>query len=232
MVTRSAASPGAAGPSSGAARSQTVLTVGSGNYTVPAGMTRICIEVIAGGGAGGSADGGSSQAGCGSGGGSGGYLRKWLTVVPGASLAYVVGAKGAKGATGNNAGGAGNDSTFSDGATTYTAKAGLGGASVGAAGTSVLLVAGGTPGAVSTNGDVNGAGQPGEPAHRLSGTLARSGAGGNGFFGGGGKALVAAADGNAGSAPGAGGGGGLSTTTTDRQGGDGADGIIIVTEYS
>lgn len=231
-VTRSTApGRGAPGPSTGAILRVTVLTVGSGNYIKSSDCTAIMVELVAGGGAGGSADGGGSNAGCGAGGGGGGYLRKFIDN-PDSSCAYVVGAKGAKGASGNNSGGSGADTTFINNSVTYTAKAGVGGGSVGAAGTSVLLVTGGSGGAVSTNGDVNGAGCAGEHAHRLSGTLARSGKGGDGPFGGGGKALVAAAAGNAGSAPGAGGGGALSTTTTDQQGGDGSDGVIIVTEYS
>lgn len=83
MPSRTAPAPGTPGPSLGAARSLTNLTVGSGNYTVPAGITRIFVRGVAGGGAGGSADGGSSQSGCGAGGGSGGYFEKWYTVTPG-----------------------------------------------------------------------------------------------------------------------------------------------------
>ena len=77
----------------------------STTYTVPAGVTAIMVECVAGGGAGGGATGGGTNAGAGAGGGAGSYARKFI-VGPAASYAIGIGAGGTPGATGNNPGGA------------------------------------------------------------------------------------------------------------------------------
>ncbi len=58
----------------------TYTTEGPGTFTVPAGVTKLEVEVVGGGG------GGYSTAG-----GSGGYAYKILTVTPGQQINYVVG---------------------------------------------------------------------------------------------------------------------------------------------
>lgn len=69
----------------------TVITAGTGSWTVPPGVTKICIVVVAGGGG-----GADAQAYKGTGGGGGGGLS-WgnnITVKPGDSLEYNVGEGG------------------------------------------------------------------------------------------------------------------------------------------
>lgn len=89
------------------AHGRTILTVGSGNYIVPIGVTFIDIEVVGGGGG-----GIANFATIGSGGGSGGgYCRKLLQVVPGQVIPYIVGAGGVAG-IGDGAAGDGVDSVF------------------------------------------------------------------------------------------------------------------------
>lgn len=93
---------------------------------------------------------------------------------------------------------------------------------------------GGTGGAISTNGTLNCAGQPGEP-NICIGTAAdnRSGFGAPSQFGAGGASLLnaSATTGNSAVAFGAG-GGGASTTGTATKGGNGGNGVIVVDEYS
>lgn len=209
---------------------QQVLTVGSGTYTTPTGCTAIIVEVVAGGGGGGACPGHASQAAAASGGGSGGYARKLITT-PDATYAYTVGAKGTGGAAGSNNGNAGSDSTFGAGGGLITAKGGGVGV-LGALGTTVAFTGPVGGSAVSTGGDVNAGGNPGDPGLRQSATVAFSGAGGASYFGGPGGTRDDDAAGAAATGPGSGGGGALvSSTNTARAGGDGADGVIVVTEF-
>ena len=210
------------------APTQQVLTVGSGTYTTPANCTAIIVEGVASGGGGGGQSGSATLAGMGSGGGAGGYFRK-LIASPAGTYAYTVGAKGTGGAT--SSGTAGNDTTFGSGGSLLTAKAGAAGTSTGLAST-VVFLNGGTGGAVSTGGDVNVGGQPGGKGLRGSATSAHGGHGGDSIFGAGGFGAAENAAGGAAVGYGAGGGGAsVASVNTARAGGDGADGVIIVTEF-
>lgn len=205
-----------------------VLTSGT-TYTPTAGTKTILVKIVGAGGGGGGTTGGSSQLGAGGGGGAGGYLEKLITNVSG-TYTYSIGTAGTAGTTGPGAGGAGGNTTFINGATTYTANGGSGGTQQ-STGTSAAFIAGGAGGAVSTNGDVNGGGAPGERGYRVSGTVGYSGNGGSTMFGGGGAGQTSSAVGGNATGYGSGGGGGLSTSTTNRAGGAGAQGLIIVEEY-
>ncbi len=79
----------------------------SGTYTVPATVTRVWVQVWAGG-AGGA--GGATVNG-GSGGSGGGYAELWCAATPGAAVTVTVGAGGALGGAGA-VGSAGNNSVF------------------------------------------------------------------------------------------------------------------------
>ena len=70
---------------------QTVVTFNtSGNWTVPAGVTSITVEVWGGGGAGGGTKAKNSRGG---GGGAGGaYVSSVLSVTPGTNINFTVGA--------------------------------------------------------------------------------------------------------------------------------------------
>ena len=96
--------------------------VSSGNWTCPAGVTKVLATVVGGGGGGRGSTSGTS----GNSGGSGGYGTGVLTVTPGTVYTVTVGAGGNGGAV-NTAGSAGGTSTFS----TISATGGAGGTSTG-----------------------------------------------------------------------------------------------------
>jgi len=102
----------------------------SGSFTVPAGVTQLYVYA-AGGGGGGGASGGSFAAGSG---GVGGTAWSVLTVSPGDSISYTVGAGGAGGQFSPAAGAAGGTTTV--GTISCTGGAGGGGTSGGSAGVS------------------------------------------------------------------------------------------------
>jgi hypothetical protein len=114
---------------------------GSGNWTVPAGVTKIMVEVWGGGA------GGSNSAG----GGGGGYIRAAFTVAPGDVIGYVVGL-GGNGVNDVLTGGNGQVSAAAVGPYTVT---GFGGS-----------VGGGTQTSMSQPNGGNGAITSGTPAHR------------------------------------------------------------------
>ena len=64
----------------------TITSTGSGTFSVPAGVTSMNVMMVAGGGSGGQSLGGGA--------GAGGMLEGTLTVTPGSSIAYNVGAGG------------------------------------------------------------------------------------------------------------------------------------------
>ncbi|MFZ1527253.1 MAG: glycine-rich domain-containing protein [Ferruginibacter sp.] len=94
------------------------FTVGtSAVWTVPAGVTRIFVELWGGGG------GGSGFGG----GGGGGYIGAYFTVVPGNSITYTVGQGGNSGSsTTANVASSGTSSTASFGSITISALGGRG----------------------------------------------------------------------------------------------------------
>lgn len=212
----------------------TVLTTTtSATFTTGASTNSIKIRGVGGGGGGAGCTSVASAAACGGGGGAGGYLEKLVAVSPNTGYTYQCGAAGA-GASGA-AGGNGSNSTFTVGATTYTANGG-GGAPVATATTTVNTpYLGGAGGAASTNGDLNGAGQPGDPGvfSSVTGPVGFSGNGADSAFGGGGIGLKnAGANGNNATGFGAGGGGASTAASAARTGGNGSQGMWIVEEYS
>lgn len=80
----------------------TYSTPGSFTFTVPAGVTKLRVEVAGGGGGGGGADG--QSAGKGGNGGSGAKTNTTFAVTAGASVAVVVGAGGSSAYKKNNGG--------------------------------------------------------------------------------------------------------------------------------
>lgn len=91
----------------------TFSSLGSGTWTVPAGVTKIYAEVWGGGG------GGSGTGG----GGGGGYTAGIITVIPGSSVSYSIGAGGAPGSP--NASDGGNSAVFNS-TSTLLANGGAG----------------------------------------------------------------------------------------------------------
>jgi len=192
--------------------SQVTYTSGSGTFTVPCDVTSITVEIWGGGGAGGAADANPNG---GSGGGAGGYSTATLTVTPGATFSYTVGAGGTGGV---NNGGSGGTTTFG----TMTANGGNGGGqnqgSFGSGGTA----SGGTTNVTGGNG--------GQGTTSLG---AAGGAAGGGGGTGGAARTGTSNNGNTGNPPGGGGSGALRVSSGGgRTGGDGARGEIRITYTS
>ncbi len=206
------------------------LTAGTTTYTPTAGTNTAIVVLIGAGGGGAGVEGVLNQAAGGAGGGGGAIVWKRITGITG-TYTVAIGTGGGGGAEGNNPGTEGGDTTFTNGATTYTADGGNGGSSM-ASGTAVGFSQAGA-GGVATNGDINADGDPGMFGVRLSLSQAAAGKGGScSPYGGGGLARVAEGNGFAGSGFGGGGGGAVATDADDHSGGDGANGLIIIYEYS
>jgi hypothetical protein len=201
----------------------------SGTYTPTAGTKKILVRMWGGGGAGGGCSG--VAAGCaGGGGGSGGYAEYYFSGVT-STNPYTIGA-GGKGVSGA-AGQAASNTTFTIGGTTVTAFGGSGG-SFTAGSAAIKFMVGGAGGVISTNGNVNAAGVPGGTGMTSTvNTVVASGEGGSTSLGGGGlpRVNVTSAGSNAIANTGSGGSGASAVAATANIGGNGADGLIIVTEY-
>ncbi len=215
---------------SGSLLNRQILTAGT-LYTPTAGTNSVILVMVGAGGGGGGVRGTVSTSGASGGGGAGGLLMVMVTSISG-SYSYSIGAGGIGGAGGvPNNGGIGGNTTFTNGATVYTANGGGGGTAMTSSGT-LQVAAGGNGGTVSTNGDVNGAGEPGSPGITISSTGGVSGNGGSTGYGGGGQCKTTdAALGNSAAGYGAGGAGVMRTVGANGQGGNGTTGVIIVYEY-
>jgi hypothetical protein len=161
-----------------------LTSVGSGTWTVPAGVTNLDeVLIVAGGGGGGSGS-------YGAGGGAGGliYLTN-VTVTPGQSISYAVGDGGTGGvattSTNPAQGVNGQNSVF--GANTATGGGGGGGGSLGDGDIASSGRAGGSGGGRSKTAGTSGAGTSGQ------GNAGGNGLGNVGGGGGGGHSTVGAA---------------------------------------
>lgn len=187
----------------------TFSTPGTYSWTVPPGVTNICIEAWGGGGRGGS---GLSNGQPGGGGGGGGYAYQCFTVIPGTTYNVIVGAGGTVGI------GTGGSSSFG---TLITVNGGL----VGITGTTTTIGAGGSGGTSNATYNITGiAGGSGTSFNSNSG-----GQGANGGQGGTGPGSTQATA-SPGNAPGGGGGGGSSYSTLwqYQSPGNGASGQIKI----
>ena len=176
-----------------------------GTFTVPAGVTRIMVEVWGAGGA-----GGSSTSWRAAGGGAGGYGKDIFAVVPGTNYNVNIGAGGVQNG-GNLAGDNGGNSNCGG---LLSATGGDGGSGT----TGPIGGAGGTSSAaINVSGGNGGVGLNGTGAHGGHG----GGAGGGGGSGGAGGEASNSGDAGNGRAPGGGGGGGGGTGTVAGNGGKG-----------
>ncbi len=216
--------------------SQSITTVGSSNWTVPAGVMFADVFLVGGGGGGGKNVGG---------GGGGGYTATYsgVAITPGESVPVIVGAGGT---AGSGSGGNGGYSEFRN--SSYRANGGIGGlqdVGIGGAGGSggggtfgpegAVAGAGGTNGG---NGGVNGGNGQGTTTKAFgenTGNAYGGGGGGGGWstVGGGGGATGGGAGGNAGQqgasgTANTGGGGGGSGSSTTSNTGAGGSGIIML----
>lgn len=219
-----------AGTGPGRLLKTTILTSGT-TFTTGSFTANLFVRVQAAGGGGGGCSSVAGAAIGAGGGGAGGYAERSFAVAPLTGYAYTIGAAGTgvSGAAGNN----GGNSTFVVGGTTVTAFGGTG-APLAAPAATLKTAAGGAGGVVSTNGDVNAGGQPGEYGLVLivATPIVQSGNGGGGLFGGGGLGILAVGNGNNATGFGAGGGGSATGASAVRTGGNGTAGIIVVQEYS
>lgn len=215
----------------------TLIESGTGNWTIPAGVTEIIVETWGGGGAGGGRTGFNGNGG---GGGGGAYSRKTFSgLTPLDTIPYSVGAV-ASGSTG--AGADGNVTWFySNDSSGCVAAGGKGGTS----GTPGVGGAGGL--ATDGHGDVkynggngsngvatttasgaggSGAGSTGN-GNNASGTT--GGGGVNELGGQGGMGRTVGGNGGGGGILASGGGGAIRNNSINRTGGQGQTGIIRIT---
>jgi len=205
---------------------QILTSTSSSTYTTPAGINKIVVWAWGGGGGGGGAAFTSGQSAAGGGGAAGGLAI--LTIAsPSATYSYQCGALGAGGTAGANDGTAGSNTTFS----TLTAKGGNAGKGGASSATAVVNLGG--AGVVSTGGNINGAGAPGMFGLVLAAAVAAGGVGGSSWLGAGGAAANTERAGFAAIGYAAGGGGACCLgSAAAKAGGNGANGIIIVFEYT
>ena len=209
----------------------TVLTISDPTWTPEDRTKSIEFIAIGAGGGGGGVDGqGAGTATCAGGGGGGGACVIATNTID-ASYAIVIGASGSGGAAGANNGTAGGASTVTSTAVTLSAGGGSGGFGDTASG-SVTTAPGGSRG-TGTGGDYNQSGDSGFTGLSNNGVKSSYGHGGGSLLAG---IIGAPGSDDAGAAntdPGGGGSGAVvQTLTTNYAGGDGADGIVIIKEYS
>lgn len=190
-------------------------------WAKPPGLKYIVVEMVGGGGGG--AGGGISKGQIGGGGGAGGYTRKIIPASVLNSTENIVVGIGGTGGPIN--GGAGTNGSFSSFGTFCSATGGNGAQS------SVYANAPGGTGGIGTGGDINITGSGGAGGGIIgSGIAIAGGLGGSSFFGGGAAGSAIDSNGWDGSNYGGGGSGGSYTNTTRRYGGNGASGVVIITE--
>lgn len=213
----------------GGLRSFQILTSGSSaTYTKPSNVTSILVEVIGGGGGGGGITAGATTIAVAGGGGAGGYCRKYISSASG-TYTYTVGSGGAGGVGANN-GSTGNASSFS----TLSCNGGVGGGtSTGVISSAVQITLGG-PGGTSSGGDFNVTGSAGGFGFNIL-QQTQAGVGAGGIYAG---TTISQTGTTANGAPalgyGGGGGGALGGLGggTSQNGAAGANGLIIVWEFS
>jgi hypothetical protein len=192
-------------------------TPGWQNWTVPCGVTQVSVAVYGAGGGGGGCN--SSTFG-GGGGGAGGFAETLFNVTPGSVIPFFVGAGGA----GGNFAGNGQNGQQSQWNGVLTCTGGTGGFAEdngggGGTGGTAPLWAGGINGA---NGNAGG-----DPSGGNGGAAAGPNGGNSGV--GGGAAIDGGVGGNYG---GGGGGGGKKNNGINTNGGQGANGAIVITYTS
>jgi len=208
--------------------SQTIVTQTyntSGTFTVPNGVSSISVECWGAGGGGGT----RTSNGVGGGGGGGAYASNMLSVTPG-NYPVVVGVGGATGATGGS-------SSFNinsvvalggGGVVTNSAIGGIGGTAAGSTGS--IKYSGGS-GANGLSGSYGGGGGGGAGSNGTGGnaTSAIGGTGttNNGGNGGNGRS-GSQGNGTNGFSYGGGGGGAYRTLLLNCRGGNGANGLVVI----
>jgi hypothetical protein len=190
-------------------KQQVTFTSGSGNFTVPSGITKLNVTICAGGGNGGGSTSSGSSVSAAGGGGSGGCAFKMFDTSATTSIAYSVGAAVANSSFGT---------IFTTAGATASSQAGSGGSTAGGAGGTA---SGGDLNITGTNG---GGGSGGSTGNGLGGQGASCP-----FGGGGGGGLVNGSTGSAGGYCAGGGGGAATSGGGGGSAGNGAPGFIRIT---
>lgn len=206
--------------------SRTIITAtGNTTYTTPVNVWMLFVQCIGGGGTG--PNTGNSTAGniiVSSGGNGGGYACQWVPTSPGKTFT-------------SNISGATLSSSFKSsdaaGPTIYCLAPGGGSGTTMVNGATELFAGVGTnPAGISAGSPAVGTTE-GPAAHRVNGTTARAGKGGNGPFGGAAVARITHGNGTAGGQYGGGGSGGLSINAAGATtAGTGGPGVTIVWEFT
>lgn len=187
----------------------------SGIWTKPAGLKYVIVEVQGAGGGGGGTTNTDEQA---SGGGAGGYGKKTIAAASlGVTETVTVGA-GGNGSSTNSVATTGGTSSFGSHISCTGGAGGIAGGD-------------GSVGGTSTGGDINMSGGGGSSGVYNSTSSDLSGFGGHSFYGRGGYATTGTQSGINANGYGAGGGGVATSTSADQSGGNGANGIVIVTNF-
>lgn len=217
-------------PSGGVALSAIRVYSANTTWSKPSGLHHVIVKVQAGGGGGGGAAATASDSSAlGGGGGGGGYSEKFVSAASlGATETVTVGAGGAGGAAGNNDGADGSDSSFGAHCIANGGEYGAGSA----AQTGNIGAAGGAGGAAGT-GDITIAGSDGGFGHIMDGRPNMRSYGGGAHLGGVALNPLLNSNGTPGVTYGGGGAGaGNGTTQAARPGGNAADGVVVVEEYT
>ena len=209
----------------------TVVTATDATWAPQPDTQTIKFEAVGAGGGGGGAQGqGAGTAAAGGGGGGGATVIIQKQVVD-ATYNITIGAGGTGGTAVAGNGAAGGDTTVVSTNVNITAGGGAGGS--GMTGIGGTAFSGGTGGGSATGGDINITGGAGNVGRVLTGDLTAVPTSGDSTQGQGRTTNGVGAGANADSnRKGVGGNGGVtSNVATNYAGGDGADGIVIVTEY-
>lgn len=211
----------------------TVLTASDSSWEPDPATTAIRFTVVgAGGGGGGTNGAGAGSAASGDGGGGGATVIKFDDVVYD-SYNITVGIGGSGGASGTNDGSPGTTSQVTpNAASTWVASAGGGAGGAGRAGGSNQAFIGNGVGGVGSGGDLNLPGTKSTSPWVISGRPAITQSGCAAMLSGGVTSVRDAAGATA-TTPGAGGGSSHSINIgTNYAGGDGANGVVIIEEYT
>ena len=224
-------------------KTQRITAVGAFTYTPSTNMLYCDIELQAGGAGGGGVSGAVSQFAAASGGGGGAYMRIRASAAQiGASANGIVGAKGNGGAAGANNGNDGTLTSITISGSTWTSGPGIkglgcassavaqnilggaGGTNTTAANATLLDDIPGQVGGYGTTSNFAGSGM----IFSLNGGNSHKGYGGAGSSS---SATISVAGSN-GSGKGSGGSGATTANhNVTAKGGDGTDGLVIITEY-
>ncbi len=229
----------------------TLNSAGTYTFKVPAGVTCIKVAAWGGGGGGGAVNGQSAEKAAGGGKGGSFVRTNTFTVTPGQTYTVTVGTAGAAGTTSSQDGGDGGTSSFAGNGINIIAAGGNGGNGInsnsnsaaggqtGSNGTNTFTgvtqdvsASGGDGSGGSTGSNYSGGGGSGAgPISPYNGDPASNQTGGDGDpvgGGDGGNGQSGTGTGSSGSGSGGAGGGARTTNSNDYNGGEGADGQIII----